>query len=497
MPQFISTNVTAIIARNNLDSSSNSLSTSIERLSSGQRINSSKDDAAGMAIASRMTSQIEGMEMAQRNTQDAISMTQTTEGALGTQVSQLQRIRELAVQASNGILGVGDRAKLDNEAQALLDEIDRIATTSSFNGNLLLSHKNKIANNSITTIGVNDFFDTAKTLTNLTAGTMPSWATVSGSNIVLDTNAISSADIGTVFSVGVSAYSNATAPILGTGTTAVASSAALSIAQDSNISPVDALELDRFQLLNGSFNSTQLNITDIKFTSGNGTNPATIEFVPNPSNIGDVATFDIHDTNTGETHRMSLQVTDNIGGFTVFHSGSMGDIGDVETMTRNYQIQSTGDRDAAGNNMFEIVDSTNPNTLNFQVGADNGQNRTVRFKSTTTVDMGLIDSTQSMVRVSLATTNDAMNTIDRIDAALKYINDERSNMGAYQNRLTQTISNLNAGIENTSASRSRISDTDFAKETANMTKNQILHQAGIAMLKQANSLPESVLSLLG
>jgi len=92
MPQFISTNVTAIIARNNLDSSSNSLSTSIERLSSGQRINSSKDDAAGMAIASRMTSQIEGMEMAQRNTQDAISMTQTTEGALGTQVSQLQRI---------------------------------------------------------------------------------------------------------------------------------------------------------------------------------------------------------------------------------------------------------------------------------------------------------------------------------------------------------------------------------------------------------------------
>lgn len=379
MPQFISTNVTSIIARNNLDASSNSLSTSIERLSSGQRINSSKDDAAGMAIASRMTSQIMGMQMAKRNTQDAISMTQTSEGALGTQVEQLQRIRELAVQAANGILGVGDRAKLDNEAQSLLDEIDRIATTTSFNGNLLLSDRDKVTSQT-TAVGV--FLDEPAFLADTTFAVTPApvsgtpWITHTAGNITVDLTQLSAADIGTKFTLNAS----------GTG------------------------------------------------------NPATVQ--------------------------------------------------------REYQVQSTGDRDAAGNNVFEVVDITDANTVNFQVGADHGQNRNVTFKSTTSVDLGLIDSTKAMIRISLASTDDAGSTIARIDDALKYINDERSNMGAYQNRLGQTISNLNASIENTSASRSRIEDTDFAQETANMTKNQILHQAGIAMLQQANSLPESVLSLL-
>ena len=387
MPQFISTNVTSIIARNNLDASSNSLSTSIERLSSGQRINSSKDDAAGMAIASRMTSQIMGMQMAKRNTQDAISMTQTSEGALGTQVEQLQRIRELAVQAANGILGVGDRAKLDNEAQSLLDEIDRIATTTSFNGNLLLSDRDKITSQVDTPVA--SFFDeptftqmdgNGLVITSTATGITPAWISqgTNDTDITVDLGLIDSDDIGTKFTVTATALS--------------------------------------------------------------GVLPASV--------------------------------------------------------SREYQVQSTGDRDAAGNNVFEVVDITDANTVNFQVGADHGQNRNVTFKSTTSVDLGLIDSAEAMVRISLASTDDAGSTIARIDDALKYINDERSNMGAYQNRLGQTISNLNASIENTSASRSRIEDTDFAQETANMTKNQILHQAGIAMLQQANSLPESVLSLL-
>jgi flagellin len=339
-----------------------------------------------MAIASRMTSQIMGMKMAKRNTQDAISMTQTTEGALGTQVEQLQRIRELSVQAANGILGVGDRAKLDNEAQALLDEIDRVATSTSFNGNLLLSDRDKItAANS--TIDANTFFETPNTIT------------LTGLNVV----------------PALPAWASFTTPAVGTHT-------------------------------------IQLNTTLIT--------------------AADIGTE-----------------------FTVTATGTDG--GGAVTFDRKYQVQSTGDRDAAGNNVFEIVDVTHPNTVNFQVGADNGQNRTVTFAATTSVDLGLIDSNQTgMVRISLDTTAHAMLTIDRIDEALRYINDERANMGAYQNRLSQTISNLNASIENTSASRSRIEDTDFAEETANMTKNQILHQAGIAMLQQANSLPESVLSLL-
>lgn len=496
MPQFISTNVTAIIARNNLDSSSNSLSVSIERLSSGQRINSSKDDAAGMAIASRMTSQIKGMEMAQRNTQDAISMTQTTEGALGTQVSQLQRIRELAVQASNGILGVSDRSKLDNEAQALLDEIDRIATTSSFNGNLLLSHKIKIKNDAVTNVSQNNFFETSNTLYGLSAGSMPAWASISGSNVVLDTNSITHTDIGTVFSVTANAYTGAGTATIGATSQTITNGNAFPLANDTNISMATSVESGRLQIMPGSF-SGDLSESDFVFTTGDGSNGAKINYSKSlPHTSGDVSTFDVVDTANGNIIKIKATVVNTAGDVVYTHSGTMATSTPV-SMTRTYQVQSTGDRTIAGDNTYEIVDTTHPNMLNFQVGADNGQNRTVKFKSTTTVDMGLIDGNQAMVRVSLANTTDAMNTIDRIDAALKYINDERSNMGAYQNRLSQTISNLNAGIENTAASKSRISDTDFAKETANMTKNQILHQAGVAMLKQANSLPESVLSLLG
>lgn len=380
MPQFISTNVTSIIARNNLDSSSSELSTSIERLSSGQRINSSKDDAAGMAIASRMTSQIRGMQMAKRNTLDAISMTQTTEGALGTQVEQLQRIRELAVQASNGILGVEDRAKLDNEAQALMDEIDRIATASSFNGNLLLSHKQNINSAANNTLAANDIFGQTGTVSAFaiagTGGNEPTgFFSISGSDLVVDYTKIDHTHIGYEFTID----------------------------------------------LTGTYGATPF------------------------------------------------------------------------AESRQFQVQSTGEKDSSGNYKYQLVDSTFNNMVNFQVGADEGQRRMVEFVPTTTVDIGLI---VDGLRLTLSDVAGAQSAIGLADTALKGINDERANMGAYQNRLNQTISNLNSSIENTSASRSRIEDTDFAEETAIMTKNQILHQAGIAMLQQANSLPESVLSLL-
>jgi flagellin len=132
MAQYISTNVTSLVAQNNLSKATGSLASNLERLSSGQRINSASDDAAGMAIASRMTAQIKGMEMAKRNTQDAISMTQTAEGAMGVQVEQLQRVRELSVQASNGMLNAGDREKLNNEATSLVAELDKVATETNY-----------------------------------------------------------------------------------------------------------------------------------------------------------------------------------------------------------------------------------------------------------------------------------------------------------------------------------------------------------------------------
>ena len=306
MAQYISTNITSLQAQNNLDKSSSALAKSLERLSSGQRINSASDDAAGMAIASRMTAQIRGMDAAKRNTQDGISMVQTSEGAMGVQVEQLQRTRELAVQASNGMLSVEDRSKLNTEAVALMDELNKIATETNFNGNKLLD-------GSIT-------------------------------NMV----------------VQVGANAGETRDIVFVNTTALA-----------------------------------LNVQGETFVN-NGTTAA-------PS-------WD----------------TDATAG--------------VETLAA--------------------------------IGA-------------TAAD-----------HVNLQTVTNASAAITTIDAALDAVQSGRSNMGAYQNRMEQTITNLDVSINNASASRGRIQDADFAKETADMTKNQILAQAGVAMLSQANQLPQNVLSLL-
>ncbi len=290
MPQYITTNVTSLQAQNNLDKSSTALAKSLERLSSGQRINSASDDAAGMAIASRMTAQIRGMDMAKRNTQDGISLVQTAEGAMGVQVEQLQRTRELAVQASNGMLSEADRTKLNTEAVALMDELDEIAQGTNFNGNKLLDGSN----------------DTAATAMKVQVG-----------------------------------------------------------------------------------------------------------------------------ANAGETR----------------------DIVFVDTSAATLKV--TGEAFAVGS-----VAVTSANKINLQ-----------------------------------SVTN-ASNAITTIDAALDTVQSGRSNMGAYQNRMEQTITNLDVSINNASASRGRIQDADFAKETADMTKNQILAQAGVAMLSQANQLPQNVLSLL-
>jgi flagellin len=290
MPQYITTNVTSLQAQNNLDKSSTALAKSLERLSSGQRINSASDDAAGMAIASRMTAQVRGMDMAKRNTQDGISLVQTAEGAMGVQVEQLQRTRELAVQASNGMLSEADRTKLNTEAVALMDELDEIAQGTNFNGNKLLDGSN----------------DTAATAMKVQVG-----------------------------------------------------------------------------------------------------------------------------ANAGETR----------------------DIVFVDTSAATLKV--TGEAFAVGS-----VAATSANKINLQ-----------------------------------SVTN-ASNAITTIDAALDTVQSGRSNMGAYQNRMEQTITNLDVSINNASASRGRIQDADFAKETADMTKNQILAQAGVAMLSQANQLPQNVLSLL-
>jgi flagellin len=329
-----------------------------------------------------MTAQIEGMGVAKRNTLDAVSMLQSAEGSLSSQVEQLNKIRELAVRAANGSLTDSDRQKLNKEAQGLFDEIDTIASSANFNGNLLLS--NKDAETRFPTItpgnGYIHFFNN-----NFTELGFDPTTRISATEVILDISKFDHEDIGKSF-----------------------------------------------------------------FTN-----------------------MDEHISNT--------------------------DMSNVHTYpTQYYEVHPTGKLDSSGNYEFKLVNVTEKEQAVFQVGSNRGQTREVIFPRTDTMTLGLIDfnSVDGMDRISLLTGADAEKTISRLDSALSILNRERAEMGGYQNRLSKTIDNLNSSIANTSSSRSRIEDADFAEETANMTKNQILHQAGVAMLQQANSLPESVLALL-
>ena len=314
MASSINTNNAALNAQRNLSASQNSLATSMQRLSSGLRINSAKDDAAGLAIAERMNSQIKGMNVAVRNANDGISYAQTAEGSLSKIGDNLQRMRELAVQSRNATNSTGDRANLQKEFAQLQAEIDRTIGGSKFNG----------------------------------------------------TSVFSGADATLSFQVGAGTDAtdriNVAAPQLG-GSTAVTASAALAAVNDGTVTSGDV---------------KQLMATLVSATTVGGT---------------------------------------AVAGLTI--------------------------------------------------GGD-----------------------------STVTTDNIDDAINLIDKALTVVNDKRAEFGAVQNRFEAVISNLQVNVENESAARGRIMDADFATETANLSRSQILQQAGIAMIAQANQLPQSVLSLL-
>ena len=390
MPQFINTNIASLNAQRNLESSSSNLNKSIERLSSGLRINSASDDAAGMAIASRMTSQVRGMEQASRNTSDAVSLTQTAEGAMGEQVEMLQRVRELAVQSSNGMLSASDRTKLDNEAQALISEIDRVANTTSFNGVNLLDGQSDIS-----TTGA-DFQVGAD------AGQSLKVTTTDTTKEGLDLDEYASSSAGVDLSGGAGAALTADiyikSDITGTATT-----------------------------------------TAVELSSGTA---YTAEEV--------IDAINEKTTTTGV-----LAVANN---------------GGVELRTANGVAAS-------------VATSAGGSAAGVDVAAIG-----VNAAGAVSDDAGSA--------LSLTSQDAAKTAILQIDHALDTVQESRSDMGTYQNRLEATASNLSTQMQGVSGAKSRIEDADFASETAKMTRNQIMSQAGVSMLSQANALPQNVLSLL-
>lgn len=379
--QVINTNVMSLNAQRNLYQSNNDLATSIQRLSTGLRINSAKDDAAGLAISERFTSQIRGMNQAIRNANDGISLAQTAEGALGEVANNLQRIRELAVQSSNATNSNSDRSALQAEVSQLLSEINRVADQTTFNGVNLLDGS---FSGAVFQIGAN-----------------------AGENITVSSLAdANTAALGSVTQASVS--------VAASGLTGFASAIA---AGGVTVNGVDIGAI-------GSASSA---------AERAGQLVDAINEVSQQTNVG--ASYD---TATGQI-----------------------------TLTGSQDIIIAGTED----------DATTAGWANATI-------------ATTTTSSG-IDT------LDISSYAGAQLGMQLVDSALTTINSARADLGALQSRFESVVANLQTNSENLSASRSRIQDTDFAAETAALTRGQILQQAGTAMLAQANAAPQNVLSLLG
>ena len=475
----INTNISSLTAQRNLMSSQASLSTSMQRLSSGLRINSAKDDAAGLSISERMTSQIRGSNQAARNANDGISLAQTAEGDMAQISSNLQRMRELAVQSANGTNSASDRAALDGEVQALSAEIDRTAQNSSFNGNKLLDGSfvaqkfqvgaNGSANDSITINSISSARTSSlggsgtSTATTKTGAAATATALAAG-DLTLNGFQIGAASVGaspgqstaSAFSKAaainaVSAQSGVTATAQATTITGAAASTPAAVATG----------------ITTTINGIQVgNIAAGADAIGQGANTAAaINLVSSQSGV--TATAD----NTGKVTLTAVDGRDiAIGaGFTTANTG-------LTSATTNGTIK-LDTSNAAG----IVISGGAPANAGFTAGTT---------AATTTLSVNSISS------INVLTAANATNALSAIDGALATVSSSRASLGAIQNRFTSVVTSLQTTSENLSASRSRIQDADFALETANLSRAQVLQQAGTAMVAQANQLPQGVLSLL-
>ena len=450
MAQIINTNVPSLTAQRNLNKSQSSLATAMQRLSSGLRINSAKDDAAGLAISERMTSQIRGLNQAIRNANDGISFAQTGEGALSTMGDAMQRIRELAVQSVNDTNSASDRQALNDEVQQLIAEVNRIANATQFNGQNILDGSSstltfQVGANQNQTISVDGVDARSSQL---------GASYVDGNDIALSTISGITDDV-TVNGIAVD-LSN-----VSTGTDVI--NAINAITADSGVTAlkqtsVDSAAVTYTAAVGGSFslNGVEISLDNLA--------------------IADAVTA---------INNFSTQT-----GVTVTYSGSDLTFSNTDGSDIVLADGTTGVLSAAGDETY---------TAGIKLVADVGGS--ITLAGTDIADLGYTAGAQTLTDATLnattvLTASDATDALLTLDFALQQVNGLRAELGAVQTRFESTISNLSVTSENLSAARSRIRDADFAAETAEMTRSQILQQAGVAMVSQANALPQSVLTLL-
>ena len=464
----INFNANSLTAQINQSRSQNDLSTAITRLSSGLRINSAKDDAAGLAISERFTAQINGLNQAARNANDGISLAQTAEGALGSIGTNLQRIRQLAVQSANATNSASDRAALQAETAQLVSEIDRVSSQTDFNGTKLLdgsftTQQFQVGANAGQTIAVAGIASARTsalgqsqgfTLTGQSIGVASN--TLTASTVTVNGGAVSLGSIAT----DAKAISSAINSSGVAGLTATANSTSVAAAaQTVSTSTAGTVTLT----ING------LAIA-VNATTSAATNRANAVTALNAQSAvtGVVAT----DTGSG----VSLAAADGRNVTTAFALGTA-----VGTTMADFGMAAAGTTGATMN-------------VTYQAGA--GITGNVVFAGAFVNTTAIASTGTAISAVDLSTVAGANAAMTAVDAALASVNSSRASLGAIQNRFTSTISTLQTTSLNESAARSRIQDADFAAETANLSRAQVLQQAGTAMIAQANQLPQQVLSLL-
>jgi flagellin len=484
MPQIINSNIESLNAQRNLNTSQTALATSLQRLSSGLRINSAKDDSAGLAISQRMTAQIRGLNQAARNANDGISLAQTAEGALAEIGNNLQRLRELAVQSANATNSVSDRASLDAESTQLIAEITRVSSQTSFNGTVLLdgsftAQTFQVGANANQTISVTSIADARATGLGsnilLAAGTLmgttkAAAADLTGGNtIAVEAGlTVSTVNGGTTAAFGYAALADAKAIATAINTNAASVGVTATASNSATLSAVSAAGTVSFTLNGSAISAAVTDPTDLTALMGAINGAA--------GTSGVTASF----TSTSAKSSLTLSTTDGRDISVLNYANTSAVVGD--TMAFSGVTLTEG-----GNDSSIKIGSV---SLDSSKGAITlaGHNADVFNTATSTFS--------AVASLSLTTAANAQLAIAVVDAALSQINSSRGDLGSYQNRFSSAIANLQTTSENLSASRSRIQDADFAMETASLTRNQILQQAGVAILAQANAVPQNVLSLL-
>ena len=504
MAQVINSNIPSLNAQRNLNNAQGTLSTSLQRLSSGLRINSAKDDAAGLSISERMTAQIRGLNQAVRNANDGVSLAQTAEGSLNGMSDILQRMRELAVQSANETNSASDRAALQGEVANLTAELDRLAQTTQFNGRNLLDgtftyaqfQVGANANQTITATSSNfrtnsygsyrmgsltqgdDTNNTARgdlikggTETNLTS-TVAAATRIAGGNFTLN-GSLGSATV--TYAAGATAKTTAAAVNAKTAQTGVTATATTEIQTESWVAGGTY-----------SFNVTSDNTSavTVAFTVGAVVNSDGLSAAVNAFN--DVS------SKTG----VNARVDDS--GTKVIMTNAAGNSITLVSGAGTSSVDITSFTGANGGNTTTLS-AGNTAVIDGEIILDSDRSFSVSAASNTTdwfsAATGAAQS-QTVNQADVGSKDAANRTIAMIDGALQNVSAQRARYGALQSRFENAISNLSTTSENLSGARSRIRDADFAQETANLTRAQILQQAGVAMLAQANALPNQVLTLL-